>query len=261
MRHACRPPACLRRARSARGLDAVIDGVAHQVHERIGELLGDQLVDLGLGAADDELHALVLLARRAGARPARACRTPATAGPCARRAPRPAPRPGAARSARCTRCASSTSSARDAPPRSLSSSCRRRCARCRARRPRSSGGRACGCRRAPRWSASAARAASPRRARRRGRARRAGAGRRAASPRRRGCAASAAATRGAAPARAARGARSRAACRRPATSARASSAGRRRAREQQLDADRAVALRAPGSAAATRSRPAAARAA
>ncbi len=40
-------------------LDPVIDGVAHHVHERIAELLDDELVDLGLGAGDDEVHHLL----------------------------------------------------------------------------------------------------------------------------------------------------------------------------------------------------------
>ena len=42
-----------------RRLDAVIDGVADHVHERIAELFDDQLVDLGLGAGDDEADLLV----------------------------------------------------------------------------------------------------------------------------------------------------------------------------------------------------------
>ncbi len=40
-------------------LDPVIDGVAHHVHERIAELLDDELVDLGLGAGDDQVDELV----------------------------------------------------------------------------------------------------------------------------------------------------------------------------------------------------------
>ena len=47
-----------RLARGAR-LDPVIDGVAHHVHERIAELLDDELVDLGLGAGDDQVDELV----------------------------------------------------------------------------------------------------------------------------------------------------------------------------------------------------------
>ena len=42
------------RARSLGRLDAVIDRVAHHVHQRIEELLDDQLVELGLGAGDHE---------------------------------------------------------------------------------------------------------------------------------------------------------------------------------------------------------------
>ena len=44
-------------------LDAVIDRVADHVHERVGQLLDDELVDLGLGAGDDQVHLLVVLAR------------------------------------------------------------------------------------------------------------------------------------------------------------------------------------------------------
>ncbi len=51
------------RRRSSRWLDAVIDGVADHVHQRIAELLDDELVDLGLGAGDDEVHLLAVLAR------------------------------------------------------------------------------------------------------------------------------------------------------------------------------------------------------
>jgi hypothetical protein len=43
-------------------LDAVIDRVPHHVHERVRELLDDELVDLGLGAGDDQVHRFVGLA-------------------------------------------------------------------------------------------------------------------------------------------------------------------------------------------------------
>ena len=55
-----------------RGLDAVVDGVADKVHERIAQLLDDQLVDLRLGARDDQAHLLVEIA--AGTRAA--CMSP-----------------------------------------------------------------------------------------------------------------------------------------------------------------------------------------
>jgi hypothetical protein len=41
----------------------VVDGVADHVHQRVAELLHDQLVDLGLGAGDHQAHFLVVLAR------------------------------------------------------------------------------------------------------------------------------------------------------------------------------------------------------
>jgi len=41
----------------------VVDGVAHQVHERVADLLDHGLVELGVGAADDELDLLAELAR------------------------------------------------------------------------------------------------------------------------------------------------------------------------------------------------------
>ena len=46
-----------------RRLDAVIDGVANQVNQRLGDLLDDFLVELGLAAANRELD---FLAERAG---------------------------------------------------------------------------------------------------------------------------------------------------------------------------------------------------
>ena len=46
-----------------RGLDAVVDRVAHQVRQRIGDLLDDRLVELGVLAVDDELDVLAELAR------------------------------------------------------------------------------------------------------------------------------------------------------------------------------------------------------
>ena len=47
---------------AAADLDAVIDGVANHVHQRIAELFDDQLVDLGLGAGDDQADLLAHLA-------------------------------------------------------------------------------------------------------------------------------------------------------------------------------------------------------
>jgi hypothetical protein len=54
--------ACPREPLVAR-LDAVIDRVADHVHQRVGELFDDELVDLRLGARDDEVHLLAVLAR------------------------------------------------------------------------------------------------------------------------------------------------------------------------------------------------------
>ena len=48
--------------RSSGRLDGVIEGVAHDVHQRIDELLDDQLVELGVGAAQLEPHVLVEIA-------------------------------------------------------------------------------------------------------------------------------------------------------------------------------------------------------
>ena len=46
-------------------LDAVVHGVAHQVHQRVADLLDHRLVELGLGAADDQFDVLAqFLARR-----------------------------------------------------------------------------------------------------------------------------------------------------------------------------------------------------
>ena len=70
-----RLPSCSaeRRMRPARGfpaslpqprrLDAVVDGVADQVHQRIAQLLHQALVDLHLGAGGGEHHLLARLAR------------------------------------------------------------------------------------------------------------------------------------------------------------------------------------------------------
>jgi hypothetical protein len=41
-----------------RGFDAVVEGVAHQVHQRVADLLDDGLVEFGLAAVDHELHIL-----------------------------------------------------------------------------------------------------------------------------------------------------------------------------------------------------------
>src|SRR6185312_17221282 len=51
-----------RRAR-VRRLDAVIHCVAHQVRQRVGDLLHQRLVELGILALDDEMDFLVELAR------------------------------------------------------------------------------------------------------------------------------------------------------------------------------------------------------
>src|SRR5690606_37143694 len=53
----------LRELTDLRRLDSVIDGVADDVHQRIAELLDDELVDLGLLAGDDEADLLAVLAR------------------------------------------------------------------------------------------------------------------------------------------------------------------------------------------------------
>ncbi len=50
-------------------LDAVVDGVADQMRERLGDLVDDPLVDLGLAAANGELDFLVERAREVANRP------------------------------------------------------------------------------------------------------------------------------------------------------------------------------------------------
>ena len=44
------------------GLDRVIEGVAHQVHERIDELLDNQLVELGVSALERQANVLPVIA-------------------------------------------------------------------------------------------------------------------------------------------------------------------------------------------------------
>ena len=44
-------------------LDPVIDGVSHEVHQGVGELFDDQLVDLGVRSGDDQANLLVVLSR------------------------------------------------------------------------------------------------------------------------------------------------------------------------------------------------------
>jgi hypothetical protein len=56
------PTAGLPTARGRLRLDAVIDRVPHHVHERVAQLLHDQLVDLRLGAGDDEVDLFLRLA-------------------------------------------------------------------------------------------------------------------------------------------------------------------------------------------------------
>ena len=130
-------------------LDAVIDGVADHVHERIAELLDDELVDLGLGAGDDEVHLLVGLAADLAddARelvedlPERHhAHLEDAALHCAEVA---LERRGAAGRARCRSRAARASSRTRSVRRAIA------CARSRARPRCSSGDRACGCRRAP----------------------------------------------------------------------------------------------------------------
>ena len=69
-----------------RVLDAVIDSVAHDVDERVVDLLEDLLVEFGVAALDDELDLLAeLLGQVAhGARetPGRSCWPAASAGAC-----------------------------------------------------------------------------------------------------------------------------------------------------------------------------------
>ncbi len=59
---ACRLPACRRRADRPRTLEAVVDGVADDMDERVGELLDHGLVELGLLAGGLELDRLAELA-------------------------------------------------------------------------------------------------------------------------------------------------------------------------------------------------------
>ena len=70
-----------RRSRSSGRLEAVVDRVAHEVHERVAERVDHRAVELGVGADERELDLLAELARRG--------RAPG-AGSAGRR-PRPAP--------------------------------------------------------------------------------------------------------------------------------------------------------------------------
>ena len=58
-----------RALRTAGGLDAVVDGVADQVHERLAELVDHRLVDARVLALQHELDALALLAREVAHQP------------------------------------------------------------------------------------------------------------------------------------------------------------------------------------------------
>ena len=132
-------------------LDAVIDRVADHVHQRVAELLDDELVDLGLGARDDEVHLLVVLARDLP-HDARELveglpeRDHAHLEDAALHLGEVAVE-GAVEALR-ARCASSRASG-VAAARALGQVARWPSARSRARRRWSSGDRACGCRRAP----------------------------------------------------------------------------------------------------------------
>ena len=74
-RAACRP-----RARTLGRLDAVVDGVADEVHERVGELLDDELVELDVAARDLEGRSPCRPRARSCAPCAPACRRPGSSG-------------------------------------------------------------------------------------------------------------------------------------------------------------------------------------
>ena len=143
----------------ALALDAVVDGVAHRCTSGSAMSSAISLSTSVSAPRTMQLHALVLLARELAHDHAPACRTAAPAGPCALRARASCTTARWRSKLRCTRCASSTSSRVGRADADLVEQPADRVAHgAELADRRSSGDRACGSRRAPRWSASAARA-------------------------------------------------------------------------------------------------------